>query len=489
MKQLKTLFIVLLSTLQFAAKAQTYFGLQHSNYAGIHQCNLNPANIANSRHKLYINTATVGFGFNNDYLSLSAPFSLFDLISGKVPAQYKNSNGSIIFNDNWIKEQVNGRSKNFNLYYQTKAPGVMFQLPAGFALGLQYINTVNFQINNVAEPLARLARYGVDSSNGTFSYSGPNQFQVGQTFGDNAFSIQANAYGTLGLTIAKSIINSEKIMLKVGITPKLVMGYATAFIKNRGLQVKADGTDSIVFGQTDLEYAYSDPEQFNNLNRVNTNYLNQAIQGKSLAYDLGASFEFKSSQSEFATYKLRTGISLLDWGKVNYGSDLVHSRIQNNSGNQTMHFTPAFAQAWNAGSEQGLRYTDSVLRTLFTIDSNKINISNTLPTSLNIQLDYNLFKMFFIGLNWTQDMRGRQTMGMRRASYLAVMPRIESKRFEFALPLALMNDYRQSRMGLYFRMGPVFFGSDNLLSQLKNNNINGTDIYFGVSFGILNKRS
>ena len=486
MKQVHLISTILLLSFTTLTKAQTYFGLQQSNYGGIHQSNLNPANITKTRHKFYFNTATAGFGFNNDYLSLSAPFSLFDLISGNVPSQYKNSNGSVKFNDYWLKESVNGRSKNFNLYYQTKAPGFMLQLPAGLAIGLQYISTVNFQINNVAEPLARLARYGIDSSNGTMSYSGPNQFQVGQTFGDNAFSIQANAYGTLGLTIAKTIIDNEKTMFKIGITPKLVMGYATAFIKNRGLQVKADGTDSIVFGQTDLEYGYSDPNQFTNLNRINTNFFSNAVQGKSFAYDFGASYELKDGGNSTAGYKLRAGISLLDGGKINYGSNMVHSRIQNTD-NKTMHFTPAFAQAWSASSEQGLKYTDSVLRTMFTIDSSKISVSNTLPTSLNLQFDYHIFKMFYVGMNWSQDVRGRQTMGMRRASYLMVLPRIESRGFEFSLPIGLMNDYRQTRLGLYFRMGPVFFGSDNLLSQLKNNNINGTDLYFGVSFGLLHK--
>jgi hypothetical protein len=47
-----------------------------------------------------------------------------------------------------------------------------------------------------------------------------------------------------------------------------------------------------------------------------------------------------------------------------------------------------------------------------------------------------------------------------------------------------MNDYRTGRIGLYLRVGPVFVGSDNLIGQIKSNNIYGADFYFGISTGI-----
>ena len=174
-------------------KAQTFIGLNHSNLGGIHQTNLNPANIANSRHRFYLNGVTAGFGFNNDYLRLNFPFPIMNLITGKIPSAHQNSSGSLVFQDNWLKENLNGKSKNMNLYLQTKAPGFMVSLPHGFALGFQYKNTVNFQMNDVSEPIARLVRYGIDSSKGGVSYSGPNQFQIGQTFGDNSFTVNVNA--------------------------------------------------------------------------------------------------------------------------------------------------------------------------------------------------------------------------------------------------------------------------------------------------------
>jgi hypothetical protein len=60
--------------------------------------------------------------------------------------------------------------------------------------------------------------------------------------------------------------------------------------------------------------------------------------------------------------------------------------------------------------------------------------------------------------------------------------------FELALPIGLMNDYRNGRIGVYCRVGPVFVGSDNLIGQLKGKNIYGSDLYIGISAGITGKK-
>jgi hypothetical protein len=51
-----------------------------------------------------------------------------------------------------------------------------------------------------------------------------------------------------------------------------------------------------------------------------------------------------------------------------------------------------------------------------------------------------------------------------------------------------MNDYRNGRIGVYCRVGPVFVGSDNLIGQLKGKNIYGSDLYIGISAGITGKK-
>lgn len=484
-------FLTFFQSLQIFA--QSFVGLQQSNFGGIHQAGYNPANIANTRHKMYINGLTAGFGFNNDYLKLNFPFPIVNLITGNVPQQYKNANNQLMFNDNWLVENVNNKPKNASVYLQTRGPGFMYRLPKGFAVGLQYKNTVSFQINDVAEPLARLARYGIDSSKGSVTYSGPNQFQVGSTFGDNAFTVNLNAYGEIGLTVAKTIIKQDALVIKVGATPKLLLGYGTGYIKNRGLMIKTPGTDTIVFGQTDVEYGYTDISQFQNINAVNFNVLNSKLNGKGFGYDIGVSFEYNPKGARKITngknaYLLRGGISLMDAGSITYNQNLKNTRIINTSGDKYFVMTPGFASAWSAGQERGLAYTDSVMRTLFTVDTSAKSVVSKLPTTINVQFDYNVFKLFYVGANISQDVRGKGSIGVRKPSYLMLIPRIETKVFELAIPMGLMNDYRNGRLGFYLRIGPVFVGSDNLIGQIRSNNIYGADIYFGISTGITTKK-
>lgn len=481
------LFFIFFNSTSHKLLGQTFIGLQQSNFGGIHQSVLNPANIAGSKHRMYFNGITTGFGFSNDYLKLSLPFPFLDLVTGNVPAQYKNQQGGIDFSNDWLEETVNGKSKNMNLYLQTRTPGVMFSLPKGFAVGFQYKNNVVFQVNDVSEPLARLARWGIDSSSGSVTYSGPNQFQIGQTFGDNAFTVNINAYGELAFTLAKTIVDESDFSIKAGVTPKILLGYGTAYIKNRGLQIKAPGTDTIVFGQTDVEYGYTDPGDLTDLNAVNVQAFTNKLLGSGFGFDAGAAFEFKRPSGE--GYLFRGGISLLDAGRIKYTSGLKNVRITNTGGDKYFYLTPEFADAWsgNDGQENGIRYTDSVMRTLFDVDSSSQSVISHMPTTLNLQFDYNLFKIFYAGVNWSQDLRGKKSIGVRRPSYFVLIPRIEHRFAELAIPIGIMNDYRSARVGIYARVGPFFIGSDNIIGQIRSKNINGLDLYFGASFGLLKK--
>lgn len=479
----------------FKLNAQTFLGLQQSNMSGIHQASLNPANIAGARHRLYINGLTFNTGFNNNYLSLNLPFSALDIIRGKVPNKYKNASGGVAFQESWLKENLNGKPKNFNLYLQTRTPGVLFKVSKGLSLGLTYKNTFSIQVNDVAEPLARLARYGVDSSNGTVAFSGPNSFNVGQTFGDNAFSININAFGELGGTVAKTLLDNKLMVIKVGVTPKLLLGYATGFVKNNGIVIKAPGSDTIIFGKTDVFYGYTDPSLFQNIgtSSINLDFLRNKIQGVGFGYDLGATFEYKPQTTKLLiskknNYLFRVGISLLDAGNIKY-NNIQTTHIRNISGDKVFKLDSAFARAWSQGQEQGIKYSDSVARTIFAIDTTTQSIFSKMPTTLNLQFDYNVFKWFYVGANISQDFRGKRSIGMRKPSYATIIPRFESKIFEFSIPMGLMNDYKTGRMGFFARVGPVFIGSDNIIGQLKSSNFYGADFYFGISTGIPSKKA
>ena len=487
----KLIFLVLLFT-SIQLNSQTMIGLNHSNLSGIHQINFNPANIADARHRIYINAFTLNTGFNNDYLKLSLPFSIFNIMNpNQIPSQYKNSAGQINFDEAWLQEDLNGKSKNFNLYAQLRTPGVMLKITKGITVGFQVKNNVSFQINDVHESLARTLRHGVDSSNGSIVYSGTNQFSVGQTFGDNSFSINVNAWGEIAGTIAASVINTEKFSLKVGATPKYLMGYATGYIRNKGIILKVPSVDTLTFNRTDVSYGYTNPKDFENFDA--NQFFKRKLQGGGIGYDLGVSFEYNPEIAEALTskknkYLFRGGISLLDAGSIKYNNPARNVTITNGNVDKHLLLDSNFTNAFSKGEASGIRYLDSTMKTLFNFDSSNQVIKTAMPTTLNFQFDYNVLKNFYIGANWSQDLRGKKVIGIRKPSYITVIPRFESKLIEVSLPIGLMNDYKTGRIGAFLRVGPVYIGTDNLIGQIRSKNYYGADFYFGASFGIPSKK-
>ncbi len=483
------LFIALLTLINTNIYTQTMIGLNHSNLSGIHQANFNPANLAGLRHRLYVNPFTMNSGFYNNYLSLDLPFPIYQITN--PPSQFQNSNGNLKFDPNWVKENLDGKGKDFNLYSELRTPGIAIKLSQKLSIGLQVKNNINFSINNFAEPMARLAFNGVDSIKGVTLYSGNTTYKIGDSFKDNTFAININSYGAIGGTIAYSLINKEKLTIKIGATPKLLIGYASGYIKNNGFEVKVQSKDSIIFNQTDIQYGYTNPNDFENFNP--RGFFANKIKTAGFGYDFGVAFEYNPEITQAVTsnknkYLFRGGISLLDGGNLNYGNNMKNVRIFKDNTPKVLSIDSNFARAFARGEADGIKYTDSLLRTIFTIDSSNVSQNIGMPTTLNFQFDYNVFKWFYVGLNWSQSLRKQSSINIQRPSYVVVIPRFESKFFDVSIPMGILNYYSVAQIGAFVRVGPVFVGSDNLLGQLRSNNIKGADIYFGISTNIPSKK-
>jgi hypothetical protein len=78
-------------------------------------------------------------------------------------------------------------------------------------------------------------------------------------------------------------------------------------------------------------------------------------------------------------------------------------------------------------------------------------------------------------------------MGMNQPSMFAITPRFESKRLDIALPISLQNGYRNLAFGVNVRVGPFFFGSDNIAGIVNIGNPKGISGYMGLYLPILKK--
>ncbi|MCB0761579.1 MAG: hypothetical protein KDC12_08660, partial [Flavobacteriales bacterium] len=75
------------------------------------------------------------------------------------------------------------------------------------------------------------------------------------------------------------------------------------------------------------------------------------------------------------------------------------------------------------------------------------------------------------------------TMAPQRGSQIAVTPRYERKRFEFALPVVL-HEYRHPHIGAMIRLNSIIIGTDNLGAYLLNTELYGADLYVSIKYTI-----
>src|SRR5690606_24891583 len=66
----KITLIFLLAAVPLLTQAQRYFGIATSNWSGTNQLYLNPAHIADSRHKFTIDLFSLNIGLDNNFTEL-----------------------------------------------------------------------------------------------------------------------------------------------------------------------------------------------------------------------------------------------------------------------------------------------------------------------------------------------------------------------------------------------------------------------------------
>ena len=101
-------FLMLLLTL--VSNAQSFFGFQHDNYAGVNAVMSNPANIVDSRFRTDINLFSGDINFTNSYYS----FTLNELFSDDYYSQ-ENATNTSESNSLYTKVDVLGPSFMFNI--------------------------------------------------------------------------------------------------------------------------------------------------------------------------------------------------------------------------------------------------------------------------------------------------------------------------------------------------------------------------------------
>ncbi len=480
--------------------AQNWIGVANGNYAGTNGIYLNPSSIVDSRVGGYINFFGVGSNMYNNYISYSGNKSLYKALRDT----------STKLTDVNFKENLNGKDKVVNFSTELRGPSFMVALHPKHAIGISSRSRTFVQAVDVSQPIARMIRWGLDKNSQGFQ--GPDGLSYEQLYNETRFGININSFAEVGFSYAAVLLDNKQHFLKAGITYKYLAGiYSFYFQNGGGGGVTINGTDSITFTNTSIQYGYVGE----NLYKTDSNSYGLDFAkvfgpnrvGKGYGIDLGFTYEFRPNYKEYRykldnkerwdktenKYFLRISGTLMDLGRIKYSSPkYVRSNTLAKNRNVTWGSIDTVGKIFenidNVGVDESVfdRF-DQAAGAVFGFDDKKTEFTSKLPTAFNIQADVKVVNNVYVNVMWLQGLRRKGTIGARQFSMLAVTPRFETRWFEASVPLVLNNDYRNFSFGLFARFGPFFVGSDNLTGLFKAKNVNGLDFYAGMALPLFRK--
>ena len=296
---------------------------------------------------------------------------------------------------------------------------------------------------------------------------------------------------------AVTLVDAKKMKISVGGTAKYLMGLGHFSMVSQGMQLHTFGRDSMQILQSDVQVSYSETQIFQRIMNGLVGGLPsfRNILGHGLGFDFGVAVEGGKGGGNAQmkerwlgdptarNYHWRLAASVTDFGKLNYGSQ-VNTFAFSNTTPVTLKTDSAFFQAFQQGGSSGYRYLEDFAKRNLNYRQETGTVHFVLPTQLHLQGDLRIMAGFYTAFHWQQSLFSLKSVGFRQPSSFVLIPRIETKWIEVAMPVGLTNDYRKANMGACVRVGPVFLGSDNFLSNLMTNNIKGMNVYFGLSSSI-----
>jgi outer membrane protein OmpA-like peptidoglycan-associated protein len=317
-----------------------------------------------------------------------------------------------------------------------------------------------------------------------------------QTFNNATFNLNVNAASEYSFTYAREVFDKGTHYLKAGLTFKYLIGGVSGQINTNNLNYEirddlatTDPDDNLVRlnqFQGKIAYSRNNLEDFEGLDLLN------GSQGNGVGFDLGAIYEYRPDVEDYTyqmdgethynnrknKYKYRISLSLMDIGGVRYRGDNVRF-YDFNSSNRTI-------------TADDLENIDQIEDFAEKLGVNTNDFKNSfrasLPTTLNVSFDYRLAGKLYANASLVHNLRGQNATGMRQNSMFALTPRFETGGFEIALPLNLQSNYSKFALGLALKLGPLRIGSDNLGAVLNLGNPHGANVYFGLGFGLMNKK-
>lgn len=432
--------------------AQQFIGLTTNNYPAIMQLPSNPALVNNALNGAEVNILSGNVLAGNNAYQVSGSW----LIKGDFEKEAREGYEYSRMSNNqrkraWANVDIMGPSASFTIKKQYQV-GIYTRARAIVNAG--NLNTEQFNV-----------------------YTNENDPQYyNHTFTLKKIGASAHAFGEVGVTLGKMIRDDEYYKFGAGVTIKYLIGFAAINAFASELSYQRIG-DSIMYAKGDLTALYT----YNTVSGQ-TGDLGQRAGRGGLGFDIGIQYAYhpyvELNKKDIYLYKI--GISITDIGSVGYVGD-------NGSGAYNLNATKTdldkleFADADQ--QEYGVFLNRQAEAGIIKVQEEGSKFRIGLPTAFRANLDYNAGGGFFISVNTLLNMKGSNGSIFRPGyvGYLNITPRVDLNFLKFGLPITLMR-YRSLNMGAVMYLGPLFLGSNTLISAIAGQNISNIDVYTGLAF-------
>lgn len=427
MKTLQSLTLIF--TLTSIANAQSYSGLETSEYMGIKSLVFNPANVANSRFIADFNILSGSAAFTNDYVSLH----LNELLSNSESFDFVSDTTRAARNDN-----------RMNMDIDLLGPGILVNKSRGFGFAITTRVRGGMSGHNL---------------NGNFidSMLDDSADQTVFEFDLDNLNTTTHAWGEVGITLGGILWEQGSHSVTGGATVKALAGAGVVYANSNRLS----GTFNDDSGDIDAEGFLTFGSTLNNADEFNFDSLTPGF-----GIDIGLAYAFQPDGLD--TYRFKLGVAVTDFGRIKY--DNVEQTIFDVSGNvDNLDFDNL--ETFLQDNFDGVTTTESV-----TVN---------LPTAARVYGDINLTGGFYLGASALVSLReANRRFGTRLASAYRIIPRYENRWFSLLSPVSF-DENSALNWGLGLRLGPVVAGSSNVFSSLAGGDTKAADFFVGVNVPIL----
>jgi outer membrane protein OmpA-like peptidoglycan-associated protein len=437
------------------AYSQSFIGYGYDNYSGVNGVLLNPGTLADSKYKVDINLFAVSaFAGNNAYeMDRSRLFGFhFKGLS--------DSNGY---------DKIPNTAYKY-LYFNTDilGPSATINLTKKDALGLITRMRVIGNEYNLGNPLFQLL--------GT-----PNANFYNTNILNRSLQAKMDAFAEAGISYGRVLMKTDHSELKVGITGKYISGIAFGSFSTGPLNLDIDPTNTFVTATGTVTAQYS-----SNLDNLGSGGSIQdalnAHAGHGWGGDIGMVYEVKRHDNPDEE-KFRLGFSITDIGQINYHNSPNGAEYSLNVVGQNT------SQLEKQGGESFNAYFNRLQSTsLITEQSAPAMATVKMPTTVRLNVDYNLFERLYINADIVVNMLSNtDPMSPNYVTTATVTPRLEKKWISIYSPVSY-NVQGRLNWGAGVRIGPVFAGSGSVISALFKNKISSADAHIGLTIPIFQHR-